>query len=126
MPVSRTDHRLAPVMAAAGPLDPDKRIVLMERIVASLKRQAYAVLPTPRSSAPYARACAAWCRARPNRERSNARRRPRAAVREHLRRCLINRPAVFAFGQTGHCPDMATGPLMTHTGHRPARNPAAQ
>jgi len=26
-------------MAAAGPLDPDKRIVLMERIVASLKRQ---------------------------------------------------------------------------------------
>ena len=39
MPLSLTDHRLAPVMAAAGPLDPDKRIVLMERIVASLKRQ---------------------------------------------------------------------------------------
>jgi len=38
MPLSLTDHRLAPVMAAAGPLDPDKRIVLMERIVASLKR----------------------------------------------------------------------------------------
>jgi hypothetical protein len=28
-----------PIMTAAGPLDPDKRIVLMERIVAALRMQ---------------------------------------------------------------------------------------
>jgi hypothetical protein len=39
MPLSLTDHQLALVMPAAGPLGPDKRIVLIERIVAALKMQ---------------------------------------------------------------------------------------
>jgi hypothetical protein len=39
MPLSLTDLQLALVMAAAGPLDPDKGIALMERIVAALKMQ---------------------------------------------------------------------------------------
>jgi len=39
MPLSLTDHRLELVMAAAGPLEPDKRVVLMERLVALLRMQ---------------------------------------------------------------------------------------
>lgn len=39
MPISLTDSQLALIMAAAGPLDPDKRIVLMNRIVAALRIQ---------------------------------------------------------------------------------------
>jgi hypothetical protein len=39
MPISLADHQLALVMAAAGPLDPHKRIVLMERIVGLLRLQ---------------------------------------------------------------------------------------
>ena len=38
MPLSLTDHQLALVMAAAGPLDPHAHR-LMERIVAALKMQ---------------------------------------------------------------------------------------
>jgi hypothetical protein len=36
MPLALSDHQLELVMAAAGPLSPEKRIVLMERIVAAL------------------------------------------------------------------------------------------
>jgi hypothetical protein len=40
MPLALSDHQLQLVMTAAGPLDPDKRIVLMERIVAALPMRA--------------------------------------------------------------------------------------
>jgi hypothetical protein len=39
MPLSLTDHQLELVMAAAGPPEPDKRVVLMERLVALLRMQ---------------------------------------------------------------------------------------
>jgi hypothetical protein len=39
MPISLSDRQLALIMTAAGPLEPDKRIVLMERIGALLRIQ---------------------------------------------------------------------------------------
>ena len=58
MPISLADHQLALVMAAAGPLDPDKRIVLMERIVGLQGCKACIVRPTSTSSSPSARGSA--------------------------------------------------------------------
>jgi hypothetical protein len=40
MPLALSDHQLEIVMTAAGPLAPDKRVVLMERIVAALRVRA--------------------------------------------------------------------------------------
>jgi hypothetical protein len=40
MPLALSDHQLEIVMTAAGPLAPEKRVVLMERIVAALRVRA--------------------------------------------------------------------------------------
>jgi hypothetical protein len=40
MPLALSDHQLELVMTAAGPLVPEKRVVLMERIVAALRVRA--------------------------------------------------------------------------------------
>jgi hypothetical protein len=49
----------------------------------------------------------------------------RKELAQRLGRALIKSSHHSAFGQTGHCRDMAPGPLLTHFGLQSVREPTS-